>query len=585
MISTNIRQDVVLDLSGGVHSATDDSSLYLQPHQCEWAFNVGFTGGRARTRPPMVEVARWTLPAGATWQGAGYLSVRRGMLVLAIGGRFYRWSPAASETMGIVSSIGGLEVSAEFPNNPERLRAWFMEANGTLYIQDGESACVLYDGGTARRAVRVDNEIPIGTCMAFNGSRIWLARGSKLWAGDIAQGQGEERFFTEIQDLVGGGALTALGAITALRFIPRLDSTTGFGSLLVSGKAFMQGVRADVPQRSAWPELPDFQTTLFEGVGSIGDLVPVNQDLYWRSADGQLRSLRSAVVDADTPGNAPLSHEIERLFGYDSVQVMDNHRMIYAGNRLLMLTQPYLVSGRTHYQRLASLSFVPLSKMGQKAPPLYEGEWSGSSFVDLQTGVFDGKTRAFAFGLEGQTLRIFELMGKEADDRYLTSAGPKRQQVTASLELRKTAWGEPRVPKRFMQVGVDFSEVEGGVTLRLFYRMDYFETWRPVNTHPIVLQSEVAGVVRQTRARPHRTGYRTFAIPDEINPVTRRAYNHGYVAQVRIEWTGNVRIDRVDMQCQLMEASQRAEDSRQSDSGETESVTNTRDAYMIPTSA
>ena len=145
---------------------------------------------------------------------------------------------------------------------------WFENAGiGYIIIQDGSRRPRIYDGRYCRLSERVGG-IPVGTLMRFANGRLHLvSTGSRrsLKLGDILE-QGDPSTalkFTETGYFLGGGDFQFPSEITALIDIPRLDTTTGQGSMLIGTKDNLYSLRTEITDRDAWgqnPRLPDPRT-------------------------------------------------------------------------------------------------------------------------------------------------------------------------------------------------------------------------------------------------------------------------------------------------------------------------------------
>src|SRR6185295_7589947 len=178
-------------------------------------------------------------------------------------------------------------------------------------------------GSTARRAA--SDEVPRGRSMAYGNGRLWVAiNKNELVAGDIrTRLAGSELKFTETNYLSGGGALYFPRGITGLEFIP-VTGAADFGTLIVFSRDSAESIRADVTNRDMWPDMVGFVTNVFRDIGCAGDwsITQVNQDLYWRDARGDIRSLANAISTNNTPGSTPISREVQRLVDFDSDQLL-----------------------------------------------------------------------------------------------------------------------------------------------------------------------------------------------------------------------------------------------------------------------
>lgn len=527
---------------GGMSSAV--APELLPPGQFAWGFNTAVRGAKPHTRPPFIERV-CGLPPGLH-QGSSYFGVQGGMIVVAIAGHLYR------VRIG-VNTYSSEPIPLPWYNSGTLKQAWFQQTIETLVIQDGQSNAILYDGSTARRAAA--NEVPRGRSMAYGNGRLWVAiNENELVAGDIrTRTPGSELFFTENQYLVGGGALFFPRGITGMDFIP-VTGAADFGTLIIGGKDYLESIRADVTTRDQWG-MPGFITNVFRDVGFAGDwsIVQVNQDLYWRDADGGIRSLANNISTNSMPGSTPISREVSRLVDYDSDQLLPFCSAIYFDNRLLMTASPYFnISGGVGFKDLVSLDFAPISTMQGKAPPAYDGQWTGiPGIAQLVTGEFDGKERAFAIASDEEGVnRVWEIMKQGRGDITIScGSGVINSPIQSFVEYPAAAFGLRTQRKRLERCDVWVSGVIGELELVAYWRSDNSQKWTEWDRVDTCAKNEDAST-----ATPHvwknllpqqRTQIKTFTIPDGIDPVTLYALQVGFEFQIRLAWVGKCQVEKI----------------------------------------
>ena len=396
---------------GGVSSAV--SPDLLPENQIAWGMNADFRGSKVHTRPNIAQ--RMFLPPGLI-QGVGYFNLQGGMIVLMIDGTPYRIRVGPR-----IENFSIEQIILPWYNSPIIKQVWMCQTVESFIIQDGQSAAIIYDGTTARRADRLIPEVPIGLQMAYGNGRLWVAiQGNQLVAGDIrTDTPGSELSFTETQYLSGGGALSFGTPITALSFLP-VTGTSDYGALAVMGRNYVETVRADITSRDSWASYPGFVTNALRNVGTPSGwtVTPVNQDIFFRDALGGLRSLNSGLSaayyaqyrGAQSDSNISISREVSRLVDFDSQQLLDFSSGVYFNNRLLVTSSPFLnkQSGVSH-KDLVCLDFAPVSTMQGQSPPAYNGTWQGVNWTKLVSGEFNTQTRAFGVSSdEDGTNRLWE---------------------------------------------------------------------------------------------------------------------------------------------------------------------------------
>lgn len=531
--------EVFFAVTSGVNSAVDPD--LIQPDQNAWMLNTAIRGGKAHTRPPIRSLGY--LPEGLV-QGAGYFSAQEGMIVISVSGRLYRLR-IGERTFAVEPIPMG------FHNSPRLKQAWFCETVGSLLVQDGQSDCLIYDGAGTVRADPATYGVPRGRQMAYGNGRLWVAvNGNQAVAGDIVteQYQSELRF-TETTYLAGGGTLSFPSGITGMAFSP-MPNIAEYGPLIVFGLDYAKAVRADITSRDLWAQIPAFVSSVLQNIGAAGQscITPVNQDLYWRDGLGGLRSLSSALVSESTAGSVPLSREVARITDFESASFLATSSSTYFDNRLLVLASPFINSeGGTSFKNIVSLDFAPISTMRAKAPPAYDGAWSGAQFTQLITGTFNGRERCFGISSDADgNNRFWEIHRRGIADASEVGESP----IQAFLETPRRSFGQPKKKKKLARCDVYLSNIEDRVDLQVYWRPDYQQKWMQWS------EAATACALMEDPAttEPHRwknllpqyrSQVKTFTIPTEIDPISKFAISTGFEFQIRVVWTGKTQISRV----------------------------------------
>lgn len=551
--------------------------------QAAWARNCSLRGGKPQTRPAMVE--RLVLPIGIV-QGASYYSFSDGMLILAIAGRLYRVQAAGNEFTyyELVDPLHG-------PNSAFLPECWMQETNGSFIVQDGQSDAIIYDGNLPRRAIREQLEVPLGRQMAYGNGRLYVAvNGNELVAGDIetAAYQSELKF-TETTYLLGGGAFYFPRKLSALAFLPRNDTATGYGNLTVFGNDFAKAVRSTVP-RDLWATTDEMVTDVLNDIGAIshGSIVAVNQDLYFRDGEGQIRSLRGSRVDQQSPGNAPLSREVSRIVDHEATSRLATGSGIYFDNRLLLTASPFINSyNNTSFKHLVSLDFAPLAGMRGKSPPAYDGQWEGLSFQRLVKGKLRGTTRAFAITTaESGENRLWEIMPQQRADASVFSSILVTNPIRASVEYRRFHFDAKGQRKRLERCDIYLSKIDGPATVTVYWRADGSQAWIRWDEFTVCAQTtDAEGAEPHTFKNlvpQHRAQMRTLTIPDAVNDITQHARQIGFDFQIKLGWTGALQIDRVVLGAKLVDSPEFANRDELPADCSYEDVTDDETDYAIP---
>jgi hypothetical protein len=584
--------------AGGVSSAV--SPDLLPANQTAWGLNVSFRGTKIHTRPNIHQ--RMYLPSGLV-QGVGYFNIQGGILVVMIAGVPYRLR------IGIRNGDFSYEpIVLPFYNSPIIKQVWMCQTVESFLIQDGQSDAIIYDGSTARRADRLKTEVPIGLQMAYGNGRLWVAiQGNQLVAGDIRTADaGTELLFTENQYLSGGGALIFNDAITGLSFIP-VTGTSDYGALVALGRNYVDTIRADITQRDSWASYPGFVTNAMRNVGTPSGrtIVQVNQDLMFRDALGGIRSLNTSLSNAyyaqyrgaQSDANVPISREVSRLVEFDSQQLLGFSSGVYFDNRLLMTSSPFLnTQGGVSHRDLVSLDFAPVSTMQGQSPPAYNGTWQGVDWTQLVKGEFNGQSRAFGISSDQDGFnRLWEFDTDQVDDVYIsdgtsmtdgTALPVALSPIECFVEYPRIDFGDPKRRKRLTRCDVWMSNLTGQVDLTVYWRPDNNQKWTlwDETSHCAIMQDTATATphVWKNLLPEQRPLIKSFSIPDTFDGVTTYALATGFGFQIRLAWTGSVRIERVVMWAQAVDDTDYVEREGQEPTCITNDVTGNELRYEIP---
>ncbi len=571
---------------GGVTSAVTPE--LVPQSQYAWGFNVAVRGGKPHTRPPFVE-RPCGLPRGLH-QTSSYFSVQGGMIVTSIAGNLYR--------IRIGENVYSWEpIPLEFRNSAILPMAWMQQTVETLVIQDGQSNAILYNGSTARRAG--PTEVPRGRQMAYGNGRLWVAiNKNELVAGDIRQRTaGSELFFTETNYLSGGGALYFSRGITGMQFMP-VTGAADFGTLIVFGSDNCESIRADVTTRDQWG-MPGFVTNVFRDIGASGawGIAQVNQDLYWRDSHGNIRSLANAISTNNSPGSTPISREVSRLVAYDSDSLLPWVSAVYFDNRLLMTSSPYLnISGGVSFKDIVALDFSPISTMQLKAPPAYDGQWTGiPGIAQIVTGQFNGVNRAFVISSDEEgTNRLWEIEpeGTGLHDEALTCGSGiiTESRIKSYIEYPSVNFSQEKIRKRLDRCDVWLSGIDGELDLKVYWRPDNNQQWTAWDEEVEVCAKTTDAAINTPHTWKNllpeqRPQIKSFTIPDGVDAVTKYALQNGFYHQLRITWTGKCRVEKVMLHAQYLDDPDFANRETITPLCIENNVTDNEITYQIPTSS
>lgn len=252
-----------------------------------------------------------------------------------------------------------------------------------LIMQDGGStAPAWYDGSNSGHLRDKQFETPAGGPMCWIGDRLWVAKGSSVFASDIAN----PLSFREQLYLGGVAALIFSGEVTALATTPGLESP----QLLVFTEETGSLVRASIRERATWESTVDFQREIFS-IGAASQRSVVNHfgQLAWFSNAG--------VVFFDS---AVLSRQRARLPIRDNEMLASKNRLssdlsLVAGaayGSYMLFSVPFEDRYNRHTWVLNDASFETIN---DASGPSWSGYWTGTRPVEWVYGTMAGAHRIY----------------------------------------------------------------------------------------------------------------------------------------------------------------------------------------------
>lgn len=575
--------DGITALDGGMDSGR--SPNLIAPNQVQYAGNVAFRGGFAKTRPAYkrVNVTGFSTAAADKFQGCGYFDYSDGQIIFVAGGNTYKIEPPSSGTDWACSDITNSKTLSTTRDRVHMVQAENKIGSGSatshIIIQDGTSSPFIWDGSSASYASDTTYSVPTGTGpMAFGHGRLWVAQGRSYVGSDIYGGSNGTLKFTENTYLSGGGAFSvpvSAGGITAMRFAAAPNTALGQGELIVAtdDAVFTVNVPLD---RTGWSALSDpVQRVALINNGAMSHFSTelVNGDVFMRSRDG-IRSVIQAVRDFNQLGNTPISSELHRIFKYDAAEYLKYSSGVLFDNRYLLTSQSgYDNTKGVAYAGLVSLDFNQISSMKGKAPPAYDGFWTSEvtrssvkhdlEVYQLVKGRFDGVERCFAFirpkYLSGSTLtygdtELWEIMRDDSlvvDDVDIVGGESVNNEITAEIETPSFDFNQVGAAKILESADLWVDNLTGGtVTFNADFHPDQYPCWVSWQNWSVISESssdncnDLIDYQRQYRARM-RLGTPSSA----EEPAVGKPFNYGWEFAARLKWTGRARVKLFRLNC------------------------------------
>lgn len=572
--------DGSLDFSGGVNSyvvttvQSERNPNGLRRNQLAWMDNA-------------------TVRSGGITQRTGW--IKKGKIQCDLGwyqGSFM-YSPLDSEYPYLISSIGGKLYRIDVDNpgaaidmnptlrNPSTTEvAYFVQAEQFLVIQAGDYATnpLFWDGATLRRSTGVNaaatsgqqnvSFLPPAGPMDYFMGRIWYAQGRTYSAGDIIGGpsgvlpNGSDAVLnvTENPLAVGGDNFSVpsgVGNIRCLTHNANLNASLGEGQLLIFTREQVFALTVPITRANwigATANNGPLQTVVQMNNGAVNErsVVAVNGDLFFQSLEPSIRSLQTAVRYFDQWGNTPISVNEQRILAFNDRSLMRFSSGIYFDNRVLQTVLPYLTPVGVAHSAVVPLNFDVISTLDTKLPPVWEGMYEGLPILELVSGDFGGKQRAFAviWSEMDQEIQLWELTDYskfEKEDYTVTKGGDR---VSWYIEFPAFTWGEEFKLKRLVSGELWIDKLYGTVFYQMDYRPDGDPCWYPWHKWELCTARNTCEDVHTAAASPYcvdlRESFRqTIMLPKPqvvCEPVSMRPANVGYQFQCRLTIKGWCRI-------------------------------------------
>lgn len=549
-----VKRDGAVNFLGGVDTGRHPS--LLDPGSLSFAVNTTQRGGHPRTRPRLTKKALvfeneddQILFEDFPLQGYTRTAYRppggKSFIVASIGGRIFVISPQDNFTVTDITPDAG--------NVPTEPLAWMEQAEEFLVIQNNIDGAIIYDGSTARRATAT--EVPSGSAMVYNEEigRLCVAIGNEIAIGDVVGGPTGVLKFTETGYLNEGGRFRVplkYGKITGMAMIANLDRSNGQGPMIVFAEEGLSTFNLP-PNRDTWKNLTypvQINMPIRYSATSQNSVVLVNGDVFYRSKNG-LWTFVYAIRNFQSWGNTPISSEMRRITDKDTQELLSHAAAILFDNRLLFTVNPGNANG-VYHRGFGALDFDLISRLGQKAPPVYDGVWTGIRPTGMLTGSFSMQERAFIFALNPDTNKneLWELhreSGYDVKDDTESSVG-------AAIETRAMNFGSPITLDKLQNLEVWVDEVVGTVTMGAQFRADGYPCWVSWPCPDKTFCAKDRDCSDDLSCKPMQVfnpGYfprvNFGQPPDSCNELAKLPIRTGYEFQFRLYWEGQCRIRKI----------------------------------------
>ncbi len=461
----------------------------LPQNALAWANNCTQRGGGITQRTGYVKVCKIHDSTGL-YNGGMMYEQDSGFpyLVVAISGRFFRVRLDTDDSVEDFTTI-------PFPATEPFYH--FTQGEEFMVVQSGDMVTppLFWDGATWRQSNGLGGapkELPAAGPMVYYQGRIWYAYSRQYTAGDIVRGPSGTAPYqlrdsilkvTENPLAIGGDGFAVpsqAGNIRALQYAANNDQQLGEGTLFIFTRQQVYALDAPIT-RSDWiaasSNTPAKQRPVQRKNGGVSDrsVVAVNGDLFYQSLEPGIRSLFTALRYFNQWGNTPISNNIQRALAFNDRALMRFSTGIEFGSRLYQAILPEQRAQGVVSRGIATLDFDPITTLGEKSPPNWEGLQEGLDVLQLFNGDFGGRERAFAVVVsrEDSSIELWEITNDRRFDNVDTA-------VQWSVELPAYTWSREFDLKRLDGGEVWIDKLYGEVTIKFFFRVDAnpcFQLW------------------------------------------------------------------------------------------------------------
>lgn len=439
---------------GGMNSQTDP--LQLSGGTYRTSMNTVNRGGLLQSRPGYWW--KFAMPDGQI-QGACLFRPLSGVeqLIVAVAGKVYA-SPYPFVDLHELVNLSFREdapsiyfctaekASAVQPGETVRLITPYK----VLIIQDGFTPPGIWDG-TTNVHDRDPNGVPLGTCMAWSGNRLWVARRAEIFASDIH----DPLSFREGTYL--SNARSFLLEKPVVGMVEVTSNGTNDGRLLAFTDSSCTVFKSGIRKRSDWEAAQDFQAVLLPDIGCVAHRSIVSQyGLTWWYSQFGLINLNTA-----------LSTYVSSEFQYRDTEMAISKGYLSPGIEKIACAafENYILTSVPHADVYNTHTWVidnaPRETVNGVAPASWNSYWTGTRPNDWAFGLVQGVNRIFQFStdLDGKN-RCWEAFTNERTDNGCP--------IISTLETRGYSKGSLQ-KKQLRFAEVEFSELQGEVDLAVFW--------------------------------------------------------------------------------------------------------------------
>jgi hypothetical protein len=473
------------------------------------------------------------------------------------------------QVVGIGSAVAFTGVSK---NSPSQLLNWSITAENYWILQDNQSYAVIYDGSQSVRADPSLNQLPVGNVMCYAMGRISVALPDRrsYAVGDLVFGSSGTAvkgyrdailFFTENMYLNEGGNFVARvfgapsnsGDILAMKAGAMTDTALGQGPMIVGTPYGVFSVSLPF-DRTVWKNLANALQTYNPIIGPTGQesTVLVNTDLWYRSLDGTRTYLTAIREFNGSPGNTPVSSEVDEFIEADANQWLEYGSAVVFDNRVLMTISPQMTPNGVYHRGLVVMDLNPTSTLRKKSPPAWEGIWTGLRILKLVTGIVNNTPRCFLYVLnDNSQIELWELSTADKFDNGVN-------RINWEFQTPSYNCGDTDRFKKLKTARLLVDGLVGTLDLTISYRPDSQACWFPWYTVPtLCAKSADCGPAAPcppsnpptTFQDQQRYPIRLPEPPDDFDGISNRKAATGFEHQLRVVGSGSAQIVQLRIYC------------------------------------
>src|SRR6185436_2489928 len=190
-------------------------------------------------------------------------------------------------------------------------------------------------------------------------------------------------------------------------------------------------------------------------------VVQVNGDLYFQSLEPSIRSLFTSVRNFGQAGNIAIAANENRVLQFNDRALLKFASGIEFSNRLWQTALPKQVDQGVIHQAIIPLDFVPVSSFLAQFNPVWEGMYEGLDVLQMFTGDFGGRERAFSMVVSrgDQSMHVWEMTNSERFEN-----GDNR--VGWQIEFPAFTWSREFLLKKLVSGELWFDKIFGEVVVR-----------------------------------------------------------------------------------------------------------------------